>query len=156
MLVGEDAGLAMPNLRMRKLIAWLGRSLFVAVLAAGLAACGLVPEDEPEPPDASITVIAGTFSTTVSHDREADVPFAEVVLIDVRFDEVVIGAAGQTSVRADAEPIAYRVEPRQARDYQTFSFALRNPKPGTATVHVYKDRDATPISFKLNIGLDDE
>lgn len=146
----------MPNVRIWKLMARLGRPLLIGALAVALAACGVIGGDESEPPHASITVVSGSLSTTVSHGREADVPFAEVVLVDVRFDEDVIGAAGQTSVRAEAEPIAYRVESRQARDYQTFSFALRNRLPGTATVRVYKDREAPPITFEINIGLDDE
>ena len=143
------------NVRQRLAYPVLRLIVGLVLVALGLSSCSATG-DEPGPPDATIDITAGTLSTSARHDGTTEVPFVEVIFVDVTFEEQVIGSGGQTSVYVEADPIAYRVEPRQPRDWNTYSFALRNPSPGTATVRVYKDRDTPPITFEIRIGLNDE
>lgn len=137
----------------------------IAGTIAARLACGLLMivlitacttgSDSPEPPEASIVVSTGSFSTTVRHGDEADIPFSQTVLIDVEFQEEIYDSAGRTFADAETEPNDWRVTRRQPENRRTYSFAIRNQEPGTVTVSVYMDRDAVPVEFTLHIGSDE-
>lgn len=147
------SGQIQPGRRTRQLVRSV---ILILVIALVSASCSITGDDGPEPPDVLIAVTSGNFSTTVRPDRTTDVPFSEVLLVDVEFEDEVIGSAGQTAVRVSVEPTSYRVEQRSPRDRQTYSFALRNPTPGEVTVEIYENADATPVTFTLAIGTEDD
>ncbi|MFW6075303.1 MAG: hypothetical protein ACOC9Y_06895 [Chloroflexota bacterium] len=130
--------------------------LITVTLSLMLASCSLTGSDDSEAPDVLIAVTAGNFSSTVRPDRTTDVPFQDVMVFDVEFEYEVIGAAGQTAVRVETDPSTYRVEPTTPRDRQTYSFAMFSPRPGEVDVEIYENAEATPVSFTLAIGTEDE
>jgi hypothetical protein len=133
-------------------------ALAVPLLAILLVttACGSDDDEGESPPDVGISVTSGSFTTTVRAEGVTEVPFSETVTVDVLFEESIYGAAGQTSVFAQAQPTSYRVDARPRRNELTYTFALTNRTPGTVEVSIFANRDSQPVTFTLAIGVEEE
>lgn len=131
----------------------LGALIFiVAVLATACGSTG--GAKSPEPSVVGLAVTSGTYTTTVRINGVTVVPFSETIIVEAQFERSIYGTVGQTSAFAEASPVSYRVGPHSHRNDQTFTFTLTNRSPGTVEVSIYENRDASPLTFTLQVGDD--
>ena len=137
--------------KMRRRVTRLGALIFIAALL--VSACGSTGgAKSPEPSVVGLSVTSGTYTTTVRRNAVTDVPFSETLIVEAQYERPIYGAAGQTTVFAQASPVSYRVGPYSHRNDQTFTFTLTNRSPGTVEVSIYENRDASPVTFTLRVG----
>ena len=130
-----------------------GIAASLLLLTLILSACGSSGDaEEPPPADVGLSVQSGTFTTTVRSNNVTPIPFSETIVVEAVFEEPIYGAAGQTSVFAEVEPIDYRISTRPRRNDSTYTFAVTNRSPGTFTVKLYRDRDSAPVEFSVQVG----
>lgn len=129
--------------------------LLACCLAAAMifSACGSSGEAEEAPPSSiGVSVSSGTFTTTVDFDDVTEVPFSETIIVEALFEQPIYGAAGQTSVHAQASPTEYRIGSRPPSNDRTFTFSLTKRTPGTVEVSIFEDRNTKPVTFTLQVG----
>ena len=127
------------------------------VLTLVLAGCGSSGNaEETALSKARLSVTAANFTTTVRADGTAEVPFAETLVIEAEFEEKIYGLGGQTSVFAEASPLAYRVERRSPPNLNTYRFAITNRSPGAVEISIFDGRDSEPLEFTLLIGIEED
>jgi hypothetical protein len=148
--------MAFQKMRDGKRSIWTVLAMLLTATLLVTSACGSDDDDGEPAPDIGISVTSGTFTTTVRAEGVTEVPFSETVIVDVLFDDPIYGAAGQTSVYAQADPTTYRIESRPRRNETTYTFALTNRTPGTVEVSVYASRDSQPVTFTLAIGVEED
>lgn len=128
-------------------------SAVIVVVALLLSACGQSGGAKTSAPtNVGLAVTSGTYTTTVRSKGVTVVPFAETIIIEAQFERPIYGAAGQTSVFAEADPVSYRVGAFSRRNDQTFRFTLTNRMPGTVEVRIFEHQDASPVTFILQVG----
>ena len=128
--------------------------IVVALIVAGCGSSGSAEESVLS--NASLSVTTANFTTTVREDREAKVPFAETLFVEVEFEEKIYGLGGQTSIFAEASPNTYRVERRNPPNLNTYRFALTSRSPGIVEVSIFDGRDSEPLKFTLLIGVEED
>ncbi len=118
-----------------------------------VAGCGSSGDAQESPSsDIGVSISSGTFTTTVDFDDVTEVPFSETIVVEALFEESIYGAAGQTSVYAQASPAVYRIGSRPPRNERTFVFSLSNRSPGTVEISIYENRDTKPLTFTVQVG----
>lgn len=127
-----------------------GNTALALALLLLFAACSEAEGNDP--PEILPSATSGAYSSTISPDRENEVPFSEVVYVNARFEDEIYGLAGQTAVKVTTDPSSYRVEPQRPPDLRTYRVALLRRVPGTVTVSVYENSQAEPVEFTLVIG----
>lgn len=138
---------------MRRRVTRLGALIVVAALL--VSACGSTGgATSPEPSIVGLSVTSGTYTTTVRRNDVTQVPFSDIVIVQAMFERPIYGAAGQTSAFARASPASYRIGPHSRRNDQTFTFTVTNRSPGTVEISIFENRNASPLTFTLQIGDD--
>jgi hypothetical protein len=124
----------------------------LAAIVGGSIVAGCGNDDElANPPEHVVFVRSGNFSTTARSDRPTELPFNEVIEVDIQFEEPVHRPDGRTTITVEAEPTTYRVESRLPPDLQTYSFTLHNRNPGTVDVRVVVGLETKAIEFTLAV-----